>query len=1019
MNFAEFTIRNKVLSVIVIALSIILGWQAYQTMPRLEDPDFVIRQAQVITYYPGATPREVADEVSETLEIAIRQLQEVETVESISSFGKSEITVEIKYQFSKSKAELSTVWSKLRNKISDSETKLPPGASAPIVVDDFGDVYGMYYLISGDGFSNAELQDYAEELKGEIEQIDNVAKVALLGEQAEQIFVELNREASTALGISIDAIANRLALQNQVVNAGNVQVGQQRLILAPTGAVDSIAALENTLISDSVDGRAIYLRDIATVTRGVQTPASRVIRFNQQDAIALGVSNVTGSNVVAVGEALDAYLLESESRRPYGINVERFYHQGAEVAASVENFVANVFAALAIVVITLLLFMGVKSALVIGAILLLTIAATLATMNLIGIPMHRISLGALIIALGMMVDNAIVVTEGILVGIQRGRGKLEIAKEVVSQTQWPLLGGTIVGCLAFAPIGFAPGSTAEYTGHLFWVILISLLFSWLFAVTLTPLFCYLLFKANGDAAAEPAKVGRVVAGYQSLVRIAVRFRWLTLTAIVALFITSLWGAQFMKPGFFPTSTSPQMVVDYWLPEGTDIERTGADIRQIEAFIAKQEGVQSVLSSTGSGGIRYMLIYSPQSPNGAYGQLLVRLDDYRQIDALKRKVESYLGEQFPDAQTKVWRFVLGPGGGSDIEVTFRGPDPQVLRDLAGQANAIMYADGRGVEIKDNWRNPVPVLVPQVDELSAQRAGVTRQDIARALQTNFNGRQIGVYREQDQLIPIVLRAPESERQGLQDIDNIAVVSSDTGNVVPLGSVVTGVDTQWQDGQLRRENRVWTIKAQVSTDGSELESQLRGRITDQIEAIALPDGYTMEWEGIFGDSTESNEDLASTIPAGLAAMVIVVLLLFNAVRQPLVIWLVVPLALIGVVFGLVLTQTPLEFMGILGLLSLSGLLIKNAIVLVEQIDLDIATNMPRMDALVQASASRLRPVMMGAITTVLGVIPLFYDAFFKSMSVVMVFGLSFATLLTLVIVPALYAVFFNIKNDEVAGQ
>ncbi|WP_298440323.1 efflux RND transporter permease subunit [uncultured Ferrimonas sp.] len=1017
MNFAEFTIRNRVLSVIVILMSLIGGWNAYQYMPRLEDPDFTIREAQVITYYPGATPTEVAEEVSETLEVAIRQLQEVEEVRSVSSFGKSEITVEIKYEFSKTKAALSTIWSKLRNKVSDNVYQLPPGAQEPIVADDFGDVYGMYYLLTGNDYNYGELLDYAKDLKSELEQIDNVAKVTVLGDQTEAIFVEFNRETLRSLGLSLDNITSKLAAQNQVVNAGNLQVGQQRLVIAPSGAVDSIQSLKNTLVSDASDGKTIFLRDIADVYRGFKTPPESLLRFNQQKAIALGISNVLGSNVVAVGKALDARIAESESRRPWGMQIQQFYHQGQEVEASVENFVANVIAALVIVVITLLLFMGLQSSLVIGAILLLTIAATLATMEVAGIPMHRISLGALIIALGMMVDNAIVVTEGILVGIKRGIGKLQIAKEIVTQTQWPLLGGTIVGCLAFAPIGFAPGSTAEYTGHLFWVILISLLYSWLFAVTLTPWFCYLLFKDRGDAEAEQEKVGAVLGGYKSLVRSALKHRVLTLASVIGLFVLSLWGAQFIKPGFFPTSTSPQLVVDYWLPEGTDISRTEADIKQIETFVAGLDGVESIESSVGAGGLRYMLVYAPQSPNSSYGQLLIRVDDYKRIDDLIPTIRTQLDQEFVDAQTMVWRFVLGPGGGADIEATFTGPDPDVLRNLADQAKAIMAADGRGVAVRDDWRAKVPMIVPHYDEQTGQRAGISRQDLAKALQTNFNGREIGTYREADKLLPIISRAPAQERQDIANIGNVQVIGSATASVAPLSAVTTSIDTQWRDAQLRRVNRVWTIKAQVNTAPDELESDLRGRISAEIEAIELPDGYSFKWEGIYGDSTESNEDLASTIPLGLMAMVIVVLLLFNAVKQPVVIWLVVPLAFIGVVLGLVLTETPLEFMGILGLLSLSGLLIKNAIVLVDQIDVEIDSGKPRFDAIIDASVSRLRPVMMGALTTVLGVIPLFFDAFFKSMSVVMVFGLTFATVLTLVIVPVLYSVLFRIDKQESA--
>ncbi len=1019
MNLAEFTIKNNVLSVIVISLTILGGWSAYQGMPRFEDPEFTIRQALIVTQYPGASPLEVAEEVTAPLERALQQLQEVDVIESVSSTGVSELTVKIKYEFSPTKSELQIIWTKLRNKVNDAERSLPPGAQSPKVNDDFGDVYGLYYFLTGEGYTPAELRRYAKELQNDILQVEGVAKVSLGGELQEAIYVEISRENAAALGVSVNKIYDVLKQQNAVVSAGDVTIGDQRTVIDPSGAIDSIEAIQNLLVSTSAEGRIIYLRDIAYVWRGYQTPPEKLFHYNGKPAIAFGVSGVLGSNIVKIGQAVDQKIAESESRRPLGIELHEYYHQGKVVDASVQNFLLNVVAALVIVIVTLLIFMGLKSATVIGAILLLTIFATLATMNVAGIPMHRISLGALIIALGMMVDNAIVVTEGILMGVQRGQKKLEIAKTIVDQIKWPLLGGTLVGIIAFAPIGFAPGDTAEYTGHLFWVILISLLFSWVFAVTLTPLFCYWLFRESQDAASDSTNgESGFFRLYKSCMRGALRIRVVVVGAVTGLFLLSLWGFQFVKEGFFPASTSPQMVVDYWLPQGTDIARTQREIQEVEAFVAKLEGVNTVQTSIGAGGIRYMLIYPPESPNSAYAQILARVDDYRTIDGLMPQIQGFIDENYPDAQAKVWRFILGPGGGSKIEATFKGSDPKVLRQLAGQAKTTMVADGGALSIKDDWRQPVSVIEPVYSERKGRRAGVSRENLASALQTNFSGSEVGVYREGDDLLPIISRAPADERVSVEDIRNIQVLSSVTGRTVPIGQVTEGFRTIWRDGLLRRENRVWTIKAQSDPYPGELASELLNRIRPDIESIELPDGYTLEWDGEYGDSKESNENLASTLPLGLLAMVLTVFVLFGTVRQPIVIWLVVPLALIGVVVGLVTTQLPLEFMGILGVLSLSGLLIKNAIVLVDQIDLEIKSGKPRYDAVIDAAASRVRPVMLGALTTVLGVAPLFGDAFFKSMVVVLVFGLSFATLLTLVIVPVLYAIFFNIRREEAAS-
>lgn len=1016
MNIAEFSIKNQILSVIIILLSLAGGWQAYQNMARFEDPEFTIRTAVIFTQYPGGSPEQVAREVTEPLETALQQLQEVKEVRSKSSAGVSEINVDVKYEFSKNKEDLQVIWTKIRNKIKDAQRSLPSQASTPIVNDDFGDVYGLYYFITGPDYSPAELRTYAKSLQKELLQIKGVAKVALAGEQQEAIFVEISRDTAAVLGVSISKLYEILGAQNEVVAAGNVAIGDQRLIIDPSGGIDSIESIKNLLVSTSADGKITYLKDIAKVYRGYKTPTSQYIRYNQQEAIALGVSNVAGGNVVVMGEAVNAKLAESISRRPIGMEVHEYYHQGSIVEASVDNFVWNVIAALAIVIVTIFLFMGIRSAVVIGFILLLTIGATLATMNMINIPMHRISLGALIIALGMMVDNAIVVTEGILVGLKNGAKKLQIAKDIVSQTKWPLLGGTLVGIIAFAPIGFAPGETAEYTGDLFWVVMISLMFSWIFAITLTPLACYWLLPQNTDDEAAN-KPSTLAVKYKGFMRTILHFRWPVIFISIGLFGASVWGAKYMTQGFFPQSTTPQMVIDYWLPEGTKIEKTAEDMKVIEQYVSKMDGVNAVQTLIGSGGLRFMLTYGSEPANGAYGQLLVRVDDYNEINGMLPQVQDYIAKNFPTAQAKAWRFVLGPGGGSKIEAVFKGNDPKILRQLANQAKDIMASDSESLSVKDDWRQPVAVIEPIYSESKGRRAGISRQDLANALADYYSGKTVGVYRENEDLIPIISRVPDSQNATIDDIYNIQVLSSATGRSVPIAQVTNGFRTIWRDGIIRREDRVFTITAQCDPITGVPASVLQARIQAQIEAIELPDGYTLTWDGEAGNSSESSNDLMSTIPLGLLAMVLVVVILFGKLRQPIVIWLVVPLSFIGVVFGLVVTGIPLEFMGILGVLSLSGLLIKNAIVLVDQMDIEIADGKARFDAVIDSATSRVRPVMMGTLTTVLGVIPLFFDAFFQSMAVVLVFGLTFATLLTLLLIPVLYSVFMRISDKETA--
>ena len=1019
MNLAEFSIRNRLIVSIVILLSLIGGLLAYKSMPRFEDPEFVIRTAQIITQYPGASPLQVADEISEALETEIQSMQEVSEIRSTSYPGVSVISVDIKREFSATKSDLQLVWTRLRNRVQDAQVLLPPGGGPSVVNDDYGDVFGLYYLVTGEGYSLKELHDYAKDMRTALLSVDGVAKIVLAGKRDEAIYIELSRENVAALGLSLENVLTDLARQNSIVAAGSVRIGTQRLQIQPSGDLSSVEDLSNVIVSGGASDKLIYLKDIATIRRDYIDPPQYLTRYDGQPAIALGISNVNGANVAVIGEQIRTKLDALSDQRPLGIEVSEFYHQGDAVNQAVSSFVVNVVAALGIVLITLFVFMGLRSAVIIGTVLVVTVAATLTTMSLVGIPMHRISLGALIIALGMLVDNAIVVTEGVLVGIKSGRKKLDVAKEVVGRTKWALLGGTIVGILAFAPIGFAPGDTAEYTNHLFWVILISLLYSWIFALTLVPMIADLIFKQEEVSEDATKADGKIISAYKRFMRAVLGYRWVVIGSVVAMFAASIFGFGFVKEGFFPTSTTPQIAIDYWLPEGTDIAQTESDITQIETKITTMDGVEGIHSVIGAGALRYMLIYSPETPNSAYGQIIVKVDDIKNIAALMPQMQSYLDGAFPAAQSRVWRFQMGPSQGSKIEATFIGPDPKVLRELAVEAMTVVNSAPTATGVKLDWRQEVPTIVPIYNPERGRRTDVSREEMSNSLNAHFSGRVLGVYREGDDLIPIINRAPERERRDLATGASIQILSSGTGKTVPLSEIVDDVNIIWTDGQLRRENRIWTIKVQADPVQGVLASDLLGQLRPQIEAIALPAGYELRWDGEYGDSQEANAQLAQTLPIGLLAMVLVVVLLFNAIRQAIVIWLIVPLALIGVVVGLLVTGTALEFMAILGLLSLSGLLIKNAIVLVDQMGLEIKDGKPRYDAVIDSAVSRIRPVMMGSLTTIFGVIPLMWDVFFSSMAIVIVFGLAFATVLTLVVLPAIYAAVFNIKSTETAAS
>lgn len=1017
MNIAEQTLAKRTIAWLACVLLLVGGYMSYEKLGRFEDPEFVIRQAVISTPYPGALPSQVAEEVTDVIESAVQQLQELKEVTSVSRMGDSLVKVEIDMTFADSRAELEQVWDKLRRKINDAQRQLPPGAGPSVVNDDFGDVYALFFAVTGDGYSLQQIKDYIDDLERELLLVPGVARIATLGAPQEAIFLEISASKASQLDIPLDNIYQTLKQQNVISDAGNLRIGPQRIYFSPQGQTDSVVALGNIALSSSDGEQIIFLKDVATITRSEIEPPRALMEINGRPAIGLGISQVTGGNVVDMGDAVKARLSELESQRPLGMELEVISYQSDSVRESVDGFVANLAAAVGIVVLVLILFMGWRSGIIVGTVLVLTVAGTLIAMLLDDIAMQRVSLGALIIALGMLVDNAIVVTDGILVRMQKGERAESAASAVVQGTQWPLLGGTLVGILAFSAIGLSPTDMGEYAGSLFWVILYSMMLSWLFAVTLTPLLCVALLKVKVQDPSTIKESG-ILLRYRAVLQAALRKRLLTGGILVAMLVSAIVGFGWVQVGFMPESARPQFVIDMNLAQGSDITETKTELAKMAKYVQDKEGVEQVASFVGQGGLRFMLTYSPEDPNSSYGQLLVDVDDAKRISELVVELQEELTELHPQVDIKVWKFMLGRGGGKKIEAAFMGPDPGVLRQLAEQAKTIMAEDPESIAIQDDWRQKVPVLRPVIDEIAARRAGLDITDISQAINRAYTGQRIGVYREADKLIPIISRAPFAERATAQDVANVRVYSPTAKDYLPVSQLVKEVKVEWTDAIIRRVDGFPTIKAQVDPLPGEQSTPLFERLRPEVEAIELPPGYRLEWHGEYKASNEANEGLAISAPYGFTAMILAVVVMFNALRQPLVIWLTAPLAIIGVTVGLVLFQVPFEFMAILGCLSLIGMLVKNSIVLVDQADAEIRDGKARYNAVIDAAVSRARPVFLGAFTTILGVAPLLLDPFFKSMAVVIMFGLTFATALTLVVVPLLYAVFFKIQPEEPAS-
>lgn len=1000
-------------------LLLIGGSVSYFDLGQLEDPEFTLKKAMVITMYPGASPQQVEEEVTFPIENAIQQLPYVDYVTSISSNGKSQITVEMKSTYRKE--QLRQIWDEMRRKINDLSPSLPTGVYPSIILDDFADVYGVMYSVTGDGYSYDELKDYVDYLKRELVLVKGVSKVTVAGEQQAQVMVEISTRKLAQLGIAPSHIFQLLQSQNTVSNAGKIRVGDESIRFHPTGEFKNVKELETLLISKTGASELIYLGDVAKVHREYAEVPSNIIRYNNEQALLIGVSFTSGVNVVDIGKHIDEHLASLEYQRPHGIDISSVYNQPKEVEKSVDGFIISLVEAIAIVIVVLLLFMGLKSGILIGGILLLTVLGTFIFMKLFAIDLQRISLGALIIALGMLVDNAIVVTEGILINLKRGQTKLKAAVNIVEQTKWPLLGATVIAVTAFAPIGLSSDASGEFAGSLFWVLFISLLLSWITAITLTPFFANLMFKetqfkGENDQEDEDPYKGFIFNGYKAVLDFSLHFRKTTLILMVVLLCTAVVGFGSVKQSFFPASNTPMFYVDYWQAQGSDVRSTLEGVKQLEAFLQKEELVEEITSTTGQGAPRFMLTYAPEKSYPAYGQLIVRVADREAVATIMQKVRDYSNQYALSAQLKIKPMEIGPSTDAKIEARFSGPDPVILRQLAAKAEELIGNDDGAYNIRNDWRARTKMIRPQFNEQKARRLGISKSDLDDILLTSLSGKQVGVYRDGTQLLPIIARSPANERLNVESVHDLQIYSPVLGVFVPVTQVVDEFIVQWEDSLIMRRDRKRTITVMADHNvlGDETPAKLFARIRGPIENMELPRGYQLEWGGEFESSSKAQKAIFGSLPLGYLAMFAVTVLLFNSVKQPLVIWATVPLAIIGVSAGLLIMNTPFSFMGLLGLLSLSGMLIKNGIVLVDQINLELREGKSPYEAVFDSGVSRVRPVAMAAITTILGMIPLLFDVFFQSMAVTIMFGLGFATILTLIVVPVLYTVIFRIDYE-----
>ncbi len=1002
MNIARASIEKPLMTWLLILGCLFGGLWGFNSLGRLEDPAFTIKQAMVITYYPGASAEQVAREVSEPLESAIQKMGEVKKITSINQPGQSLIEVEIKDTYDG--AALPEVWSKLRNKVSDATRSLPSGVSTPFVNDSFGDVFGIYYAVTAEGFSDAERHELATFLRRELLAVEGVADVDVAGLPEEAIFVDTDTALVVNQGIPPAALVGALSTANSVVDAGSIETAGTTTILQAPDGEDSVSAIAGLKVG--VGGELLNMFDIATVRRDRVATPDFVVRHNGQEAFTLGIAGIASENIVTVGERADIRLAELQGEIPAGVILEPIYQQHVVVDEASSAFLVNLAMSVGIVVVVLAVAMGWRAAVVVGSTLLLTVVGTLFFMAVFSIEMERISLGALIIAMGMLVDNAIVVAEGMQISMQRGTNKLDAADEAAKKTQIPLLGATVIGIMAFAGIGLSPDATGEFLFSLFAVISISLLLSWVLGLTVTPLLGGILFK-QGKGGEDTAYNGPLFRAYGVVLRGAIKARWLVVAGLIAVTVACFAGFGQIKQQFFPDSNTPLFFVHYKLPQGTSIHTTAADLTKMEEWLEQREDVVSVTSFVGQGATRFLLTYSAEKPNPSYGHLIIRTETIEQIPALRADLDDFGRNNFPGGEFRTKRLVFGPGGGNPIEARFSGSDPEVLRELGDQAMAVLAASSDNlIDISQNWREKELVVRPIYATNRAQTAGISRDDIASGLAFATEGTTGGVFREDERLIPIIVGLNDTTSPDLLDQ---VIYSSTAGQFIPITQVIDGLTYEAQDTLIHRRNRVATLTVSADIVADTTPAAVQAEVQAAIEAIPLPIGYKMEWGGDYESSGDAQASLGRQLPLSLLVMVLISIMLFGRLKQPIIIWLLVPMSVNGVALGLLGTGLPFTFTALLGLLSLSGMLIKNGIVLVEEIDIVRAQGVELREAIVTACVSRLRPVILAAATTILGMAPLLSDAFFVSMAVTIMGGLAFASILTLIAAPVFYYLFF----------
>ncbi len=1020
MNITYAAIKNNRTSFMLLLVILLFGTMAYQQMPKDYDPGFIIRQAQVITSFPGASPQRVEQLVTDILEKEIQEIPELDFVSSESRTGISIIKVSIKESFK----EMRPIWDDLRRKIESVQGELPEDAQTPIVNDEFGDVFGIVIGLTAEGYEHREIEEIAEKAKDDFLRLSEAAKVDIFGTQEEQIYIEYDNTRLSELNLSPSQLKEQLSNRNIVIPGGSINIDNEKIALEPSGNFESVEEIRQTIIQIPGSEQVLHLSDIATVYRGYVDPVTSLVSINGESALSIAISMREGGNNIILGEQVQETIQRLNSYYPIGVDFSLVSFLPKEVDKKVDDFASNLIQAVIVVTIVMLFSLGLRTGLIVATLIPASMIFGILVMSFFDIGIDQISLAALIIALGMLVDNGIVMSESIMVQMANGKNPIDAAVDSANELKVPLLTSSLTTAAAFLPIFLAESTTGEYTASLFKVVTITLLCSWVLSMTIIPMLCVYFMKVEKQSQNFQSSF---YLSYKAVLTQLLSFRWLTLLITFIVFYMAIWALNFVPKLFFPPSDRAYFKLELELPIGNRIEATQEVVSKVEAYInnklmvnnERNQGITNWVTYVGSGGPRFLLTHSPKPKSAYYALMVINVSSLNVLENTMQKIESFAFDSFPDLHVKARKIENGAPIENPVEVRLNGESSDKLFAIVDELKQQMSAISGLKSIKDDWGLPIKKLVVKIDQSRARRAGVSSKDIAISLQTGLTGLELSQYREGDNIIPIQMRSSAASNQDITKLEAISVYSQSSGNSVPLKQVAE-ITPVWEPAQILRRNRSKniTVGAQISDSitASEAFAQLKPWLDEQSKQ--WPYGYSYEFGGEAESSEKANESIAVKLP--IAALIIVLLLVgqFNSIRKSIIILSTIPLGLIGVVVGLLAGQSFFGFMTLLGIISLAGIVINNAIVLLERIKIELETGeFAHWEAIIEACLKRSRPILLTTATTVMGLVPLYLGGgeMWEPMALAIMGGLIISTLLTLGVVPVIYALLFGVKVEK----